>query len=363
MGRFRIPLIRPAVGSEELEAVKRVFESGMLTQGEETLKFEKEFAEFLGMKYGIATTSCTTALHLALVCLGVKSGDEVITSDFTFPATANVVFHCGAEPVLCDIRLREFQIDPDLIEPLITKKTKVIVPVHQLGLTADMKPIMELAEKYGLYIMEDAAPALGSKRYGKFAGTFGDMGCFSFHPRKLLGIGEGGMIVTNNEELANLAQSLKNHGRCVNDKWAFDKAGYNYRMSDVQAAIGRVQLRKIPQIIENRRKLAAIYNDAFETDEEVYIPLVPSDSFHTYQSYILLVKRMKNIMKYMRDRGIEVQVATSALSLLPHFFNVKKSLCPNSQFAWEHTLTLPLFEAITCDETSEVIFTLKEVLG
>lgn len=366
MSKFRIPLIKPTVGEEELEAVERVFESGMLTQGNETREFEKEFADFLGVKHAIAVSSGTTALHLSLVCVGVKNGDEVIVPDFTFPATGNVVFHCSASPVLVDIRLREFQIDPDRIEKFITKKTKVIMPVSEFGLTADMKPITELAEKYDLYVIEDSAPAIGSKRWGQYAGTFGSMNCFSFHPRKLVGIGEGGMVVTNDDRLVNLARSLKDHGRSY-DKWHHVYTGYNYRLSDVQSAIGRVQLRKVRRTIEQRRKLAEYYDSLLrDYDDYILIPHVPSHCFHTYQSYVVLIQNSINgfnattVKTKLRKKGIEVQTGTNCLSILPPFFRCRKDRCHYSYVAWQRSLALPLYEGMTSQEQDEVVTSLFE---
>lgn len=358
---FKIPLIKPNVGAEELEAVKRVFDSGILTQGEETQKFEEDVAEFVGSKYAIATTSCTTSLFLALTALGISAGDEVIVPDFTFPASANAVIACGATPVLCDIRLSEFQIDPEKIKPLINGKTKAIMPVDEFGLTADMKAIMDIAEDNELAVVEDAAPALGSRRWGKHAGTFGDAGCFSFHPRKLCTIGEGGMIVTDDQLLAEHIRMLRNHGLHQGE---FVSNALNFRLSNVQAAIGRVQLEKLPENILVRRETAKIYNDVF-ADNGIQIPYVPKDCFHTYQSYVLLLKEAEKIRAKMRSEGeIEVQIGTYALHQHPAF-----NTCPTygdtlhySTVAREHGMAIPLYTSMGWyNEMKVVEEVLKEV--
>ena len=360
MNPWRIPLVRPTVNEYELEAIARVFESGMLTQGEETARFEREFADYVGSTHAVATTSGTTALHLALVCLGIKHGDEVVVPDFTFPATGNVVYHCGASPVLCDIWLDTFQMNPhELANPLLTDHTQAVMPVSEFGLTADMKPIMDIAHDKGLYVVEDACPALGSTRNGTHAGTFGDCGCFSFHPRKLLGIGEGGMLVTDDDELAEHARCLQDHGRPD-----FAHAGYNYRLSDVQSAIGRVQLKKLNKTIEAHRLVAKMY-DAQLAALETYLstPMTPSGCSHTYQSYVILLKKpADNVRDRLREQGIEVQFGTYCLHTLPAYHVARRGVCQNAFEAWTHSLALPIYEGMTDADVTTVVDALNEAL-
>ncbi|HEC89506.1 MAG TPA: DegT/DnrJ/EryC1/StrS family aminotransferase, partial [Thermoplasmatales archaeon] len=240
-----ISIARPLLGEEEKKAVVDVLNSGMLASGPKVEEFEKRFAEFVGVKYAVATTSGTTALHLALLSLSVGTGDEVIIPSFSFIATANSVLFCNAKPVFCDVNPKTFNIDVEKIESLITDKTKAIMPVHLYGQPADMKPILEIAEKHDLYVIGDAAQAHGAEYDGRRVGSFGDVECFSFYPTKNMTTGEGGMITTNIEEIAERARSIRNHGR-EKTKWGYEhnRLGYNYRMTDIAAAIGLEQLKK-----------------------------------------------------------------------------------------------------------------------
>ena len=243
-----IPIAKPLIGEEEKTAVMNVLNSGMLASGPLTEEFEKKFADYVGTKYAIATTSGTTALHLGLLALGITHGDEVILPAFSFIASANAPLFCDAIPVFCDVDLKTFNIDAEQIKKLITKKTKAIMPVHLYGQAADMDPIEEIAEKYGLHVIGDACQAHGATYNEKQVGSFGDLECFSFYPTKNMTTGEGGMITTNNEEFAELTLSLRNHGR-EKTKWGYEhgRLGYNYRLTDIGAAIGLEQLKKLPK--------------------------------------------------------------------------------------------------------------------
>jgi len=364
----KIPLIRPLIDKEELEAVWKVLESGYLAKGPTSKMFEKEFAEYLGVKHASATTSCTTALHLALVCLGVGNGDEVLVPDFTYPATGHVVFHAGGKPVLVDIDLRTFNIDPNKLEDAITDKTKAIIVVHLFGCPAEMSPIMEIAEKYDLAIIEDAACAIGTRYKGKKAGTFG-IGCFSFHARKLLTTGEGGMLVTNNDEYAERAHSMKDFGvRIVSNNITFTHPGYNYRLSDVLAAIGRVQLRKIDKILEKRKELAQKYTEKLSDIEGIIPPHDEANINHTYQSYVILLEKeygmtRDKLIQKMAQNGIETQIGTYALHQQPCYKLIAKDSSKNltnSLKAFKNSLTLPMYHDMTLQELEFVVDSLKE---
>lgn len=352
----KIPLARPNVGDEELAAIKKVFESGWLTEGPVTREFEKEFERYLGVRNAIATSSCTTALDLALLTLGIGPSDEVIVPDFTFPATGNVVFHVGAKPVLVDIDIKSYNIDPEKIETAITKRTKAIIPVHLFGQSAEMNFIVEIAKRYDLLIVEDAACGIGASHREKKVGTFGDIACFSFHPRKILAVGEGGMLVTNNDELAEKARILKDHGkRTVSGKAHFICPGYNFRLNDVASAIGLIQLKKLDTIIERRIRLTKEYDTMLQEVKEIEIPFKLPYNKHTYQTYCLLIKRKKirdKLITMLADKGIETQIGTYALHLQPSYMK-RKDLAHTdlvfSEKAFRNTLALPLYDGLEKD--------------
>ena len=266
----KIPLLRPYFDSEELEEIKKVLDSGWVTQGPKVKEFEDKIAEYLGVKYAIAVSNCTSALHLALLSIDVKKGDEILVADYTFPATGHAVLYCGAKPIFIDIDLRTYNINPELIEEKINDKTKAIIPVHTFGQPAEMDEIMKITEDYNLKVIEDAACALGAKYKNKYAGTIGDIGCFSFHARKGITTGEGGMAVTNNENLAAKIRKLSVFG--MTSAWDREKStefiipefievGYNYKMSDITAAVGVAQLKKLDKIIERKRELAKYWDE------------------------------------------------------------------------------------------------------
>lgn len=366
----KIPLARPCVGKEELAAINRVFKSGMLTEWVVTTEFEKAFATYLGAKHAIATSSCTTALDLALLALDIKHGDEVIVPDFTYPATGNVVFHVGAKPVLVDVDAKTFNVNPEKVEGAVNNKTKAVIPVHLFGQSADMKTIMEIAEEHDLYVIEDAACGIGATNCGKKAGTFGDASCFSFHPRKTLTTGEGGMLVTNDDDLAERARVLKNHGikKKFDKRPSFVKAGYNFRLNDIASAIGLVQLKKVPLFIRERVRLAEKYDELLGHTEEVEVPYVAPDNNHTYQTYCTMIKKENlrdHLISELATKGIETQIGTHALHLEPVYLEKKvgkrKSLSA-SEAAFRNTLALPMYNGLSSEEQEYVCENLMNLL-
>ena len=266
----KIPLLKPYFDSEEIEEIQKVLDSGWVSQGPKVKEFEDRIAEYLGVKYAIAVTNCTSALHLALLSIGVKEGDEVLVADYTFPATGHAVLYCRAKPIFVDIDLKTYNIHPESIEEKITERTKAIIPVHTFGQPAEMDEIMNIAEDYNLKVIEDTACALGAKYKNTYAGTIGDVGCFSFHARKGITTGEGGMVITDNKTLAAKIRNLSVFG--MTSAWdrekstgfiipEFTEVGYNYKMSDITAAVGVAQLRKLDKIIERKRELAKYWDE------------------------------------------------------------------------------------------------------
>src|SRR4051812_20415365 len=286
-----IPVARPSIGAEELDAVARPLKSGWLTQGPEVAAFEREFAAYVGAPYACAVSNCTTALHLALLALGVGAGDEVITVSHSFIATANAIRYCGATPVFIDIEPATLNMNPALIERAITTRTRAILCVNQLGMPCNIQEIVAIARRFGLWVVEDAACAIGSEilvngNWEPIGKPHGDVACFSFHPRKVVTTGDGGMITTSNSDYDAKFRLWRQHGMTVSDTVrhrsrdviyeAYTELGYNYRMTDLQAAIGREQLRRLPAIVSRRRQLADRYRDRLRRVQGVEPPVEPS---------------------------------------------------------------------------------------
>lgn len=324
-----------------------------MTEGSVTREFEKNFADYVGAEYGIATTSCTTSLELALRVLGIGAGDEVIAPDFTYPITAGVAVLVGAEPVLVDVDLESRNVTADRIEKAMTEKTGCIVPVSEFGNPLKLE-VYELAEEYGVPLVEDAACAAGAEINDTKVGTFADLSCFSFHPRKVITTGEGGIITTNSKELAEKVKSLKRFG--IEDG-EFRYWGTNSKLSNIQGAIGLVQLNKIEDIIEMRIKRARRYDDLLENIDGVTSPKVRENVRHTFQSYTVYVENglRDELRVYLSEEGIETQIGTYALHLEPCFSGVKKiGSLENSEKLYRNLLTLPMYYEMTDEEQDRV---------
>jgi dTDP-4-amino-4,6-dideoxygalactose transaminase len=311
-----IRLVVPEMGDAELDAVRQVLDSGYLVQGRNVRRFEELVASYLGMDHVVAVSSGTAALHLAVWALGLGPGDEVIVPDFTFPATANVVALVGARPVLADVSLDTFNLDPTRIAALVTSRTRAILPVHLFGLSAPMDEVLVMAERYGLPVVEDAACALGAEYKGRQCGTMGRIGCFSLHPRKAITTGEGGLIVTRDAGLADRLRSLRNHGMAPGPTgYHFVMAGLNYRMTDLQGALGIVQMERLDGIIKRRRTLAVVYDSELADIPWLIRPVAPDGGQHIYQSYVTLLDQgldRSRIMAALREDGIECTIGTYA---------------------------------------------------
>ncbi len=349
-----IPIAKPFLGEEEKLAVKDVIESGMIASGPKVEEFEKGFADFVNIKYAIATSSGTTALHLALLCLGIKKGDEVIVPSFSFIASANSVLFCDAKPVFCDVNLQTFNIDVEKIKKLISEKTKAIIPVHLYGQPADMSPIQDIAEKHGIYVIGDAAQAHGAKYKGKMIGSFGNAECFSFYPTKNITTGEGGMITTNSSEFAEMAFSIRNHGREIT-KWGYEHArlGYNYRMTDIAAAIGLEQIKRLPELNKKRRNNAKYFN---ENLKNVEIPYTLPDVEHVYHQYTIKCKERKHLIENLKKNEIGFGVYyPKPLHFYEHLKEFGHSNLKNSELLAESVLSLPIHPGLEKKDLEKIV--------
>lgn len=363
--RSPIPLARPFTGEEELNEVRAVLESAHLSQGQKVAEFEAMVAERTGAKHAFATSSCTTALHLSLVALGIGPGDEVLVPDFTFPATANVVVQQGAKPILVDIDLDTYNLDPEQLHAHLTPRTRAVMAVDLFGLSADMAPVVEFAAEHSLTVVEDAACALGASYYGSACGSLGDVGCFSFHARKVITTGEGGMVVTDRDEVAERLKLLRSHGGIRhNDRFTFEDAGFNYRLSDVQAALGAAQMRRLSYLVQRRRALAKGLRERLRDVEGIEIAPEPAWGGHVYQAFVVLVRNdfdRDQVITELRTRDVEATIGTYALHDQPFFqrtFGYFSGELPRSHDAYLRSLALPFYPAMAeaqLDEVADVL--------
>lgn len=308
MNEVHIPIAKPLLGEEEKRAVLSVLDSGMIAQGKKVAEFEQAFAKFVGVHHAIATSNGTTALHAALLAHGIKEGDEVITTPFSFIATANTITMCGATPVFVDIEEHSFNINPDLIEAAITTKTKAIMPVHLFGRPAEMDKIIAIAKKHNLIIIEDTCQAHGAEYNGKKAGSFGT-GCFSFYATKNITTGEGGMVTTNDDAVAVKVRKIISHGS--EKRYYHDHLGYNYRMTDIMAALGVEQLKKIQQFTDRRKSNAEYFDKRLNKLQNVILPeIVKGHVFHQYTLRITpqFQKTRDEVIQYLKEKGIDSSV-------------------------------------------------------
>ena len=361
MSEIKVPIAKPIIGDKEIENVVEVLKSGMIAQGPKVEEFEQKFAEWVGAEYGIAVNSGTAALHVALLACGIGEGDEVITTPFTFIASGNSILYTGARPVFADIDMKTYTLNPDSIEDLITEKTKAIMPVQLYGQSADMDRINEIAEKYGLIVIEDAAQAHGAAYNGQKVGSIGDMSCFSFYPTKNMTTSEGGIITTDDDELAEKARIFRAHGATV--RYHHDAIGYNFRMTDISAAIGLAQLENIDEFNEKRIANAAYLNEGLKDVDGVITPCCAEGSKHVYHQYTIRVE------KGDRDDWVDIindcGVGTGIHYPIPLYNQpIYRALgiegnCPNAELAADNVISLPVHPSLSKEDLDIVIEAVK----
>lgn len=370
---MEIPLSKPDITELEKNAVQEVLNTSSLSLGKKYIEFQNAIANFVGVKYAVAVNSGTSGLHLIIKALGIGAGDEIITTPFSFIASANCILYEGAKPVFVDIDPKTFNIDVAKIERKITKKTKAILAVDVFSHPADWDALKKIAKKHKLFLIEDSAEALGSTYKGKKCGSFGDAAVFAFYPNKQITTGEGGMILTNNKKVADLCQSMANQGRKVqNGKWLEHvRLGYNYRLDEMSVALGVAQLKRIREILARRKKVASLYNKKLKNIKDLQIPYQSSGISLSWFVYVVKLpekfagKKRDLIIKKMAQRGIQCSNYFQPIHLQPFYkktFGYKRGMFPVAENIASRTLALPFFNNLKEEEIDFVVKSLKEII-
>lgn len=367
MNKYQIA--KPYIDKNDIDGVIEVLKSGWLSLGPKYQEFEENFAKYVGVKYACSVSSGTAALHLGVRALDLKAGDEVITSPFSFIASANCLLYESIKPVFVDIEETTFNMDPLLIEKAITKKTKAILPVHIFGQSAEMDYVMKIAKKYNLKILEDACESLGSTYRNKMTGVKGDVGTYAFYPNKQMTTGEGGMIVTNSKKIYELCDSMRNQGRGKSKDWlTHERLGYNYRIDEMSASLGITQLRKINWMIEEKGKIASWYNKALASIAHIKVPLIGHNRTHSWFVYVIRVASGKRdkLMNQLAQEGIQTKPYLPVIHLQPFMkekFGFKEGDFPKAEQVSKETLALPLYIGLTVNDVNYISDKIRKILN
>ena len=363
-GKFHIPSAEPNITEDDAKAAYNAIKEGRLSSGSYVKKFEQEFANYIGTKFAIAVNSATSGLQLSLASLGIYDG-EVITTPFTYAATSNVIVHQNAKPVFVDVDKTTYNIDPDKIEKAITKKTRAIMPIHYGGQCSEMEEISEIASKHNLFVIEDAAPAIGATHKQRKAGTFGIISAFSFFPDKNLTTGEGGMVVTSDPELADKCEELRKNG--ASSRYHHTSIGWNFKMPDPNAALGLSQLKRIESIIATKNKIAKYYQVSLEKINEIQPPIVKEYNRHTFMLYSILTKDLKQreeIKNALADKGIESRINFPSVHLQPIYkqmFGFQSGSFPISENLSDRILGLPIFFSMKEEQQDQIVNVIRQI--
>ncbi len=375
---MKVPISKPWLGREEAQLASEAILSGWVTQGPKVAEFEKRFTDYTGAKHAIAVSNCTTALHLSMIVAGVKQGDEVICPSMSYIATANSIKYVGAIPVFGEVD-ENFNLDISSARALISPKTKAILLVHQIGMPADIDGFSKLCQEHNLVLIEDAACAIGSSYSGKKIGSHSDLVCFSFHPRKVITTGDGGMITTSRQDYADRLRLLRQHGMSINDRVRHEsqqviieeylEVGYNYRMTDIQAGVGIYQMQRLNEIVSERRKIASRYNQAFQSIKGLILPRDNEKTITNFQSYALIMDEVQlgvsrnEFMQRMLDRGVATRRGIMTAHREKAYEGCDYTSLEKTEFYSDNSVLLPIFVPMNDDEIQYVINTVIEVLG